>query len=71
MKDLGLSKEEIRAAENLDGVPIYSEPTPKTQLTFTGKLRGVDIAIEGTGDEIIRLIESVLRTASRNDRGGY
>ena len=57
MKDHGLSKEEIRAAENLDGVP---DREPKTRLTFAGKIRGIDIAIEGTGEEVIKLIYSVV-----------
>lgn len=55
-----LSKEEIRAAENIDDLPEYIDPTPKTRLTFAGKIRGVDIAIEGTGEEVIKLIHSVV-----------
>jgi len=71
MKINDLSKEELRAAENLDGVPIYAECEPKTRLTFAGKIRGVDIAIEGTGEEIIRIIESVVASAAKRADSNY
>jgi len=58
MKIHDLSKEELRTAENLmDGVTEYE---PETRLTFAGKIRGIDVAIEGTGEEVIKLIYAVV-----------
>lgn len=71
MKDHGLSMEELRTAEYLDGVPNYSDPEPKTRLTFAGRIRGVDVAIEGTGEEVIRIIESVVASASKRSDSNY
>ena len=68
MKDLGLSKEEIRVAENLmDGVTEYE---PETRLTFAGKIRDVDIAIEGKGEEVINIIYSVVDFFKSNPNSG-
>lgn len=68
MKVHDLSKEEVRIAESLDGVPEYE---PKTRLTFAGKIHGVDIAIEGKGEEVINIIYSVVEFYKSNPNSGY